>query len=65
MIKTGSRRAMKYEYVKDFICQPDEMYANGCMVLLLIFFCCFFWFGDRVWDEIRIKGIEWIGDDSI
>lgn len=22
MIKTGSRRAMKYEYVKDFICQP-------------------------------------------
>ena len=33
---------MKYEYVKDFICQPDEMYANGCMVLLLIFFYCFF-----------------------
>lgn len=34
------------------------MYANGCMVLLLIFFCCFFWFGDRVWDEIRIKGMD-------
>lgn len=43
MIKTGSRRAMKYEYVKDFICQPvrwdvrEWLYGFIINIFLLLF----------------------------